>query len=82
MTFPRSAKQISPQEPLIQGAFFKTHDWSFLGHHADADSPLIQGAFSKTHDRKTIYAVFPVSSRHICERLPKTTFLLRSFLRL
>ena len=48
----------------------------------DLTTPLIQGAFSKTHDRKTICAVFPVSSRHICERLPKTTFLLRSFLQL
>jgi hypothetical protein len=69
---------------LSQGGPFKTHDGDEVIHLADYGRylTLSQGGPFKTHDHKTICAVFPVSSRHICERLPKTTLLLRSSSRL
>ena len=70
-------RQKGPTMPLIQRVFCKTHDALLCPCSSISSTvPLIQRVFCKTHDRKTICAVFPISSRHICERLPKTAFLL------
>ena len=50
MTLGRSLMSKQPSTPLIQGAFFKTHDPVSADDCRIRGAPLIQGVFSKTHD--------------------------------